>query len=198
MFNIYLFLIYLFGCVGSWLWHTGSFLGDAQVSLVVGRVGSVVGVSQLSCPNACGVPVPQPGTEFMFFALEGGFLTTGPPGKSLNLFFYWNIVELPCCVNYCCIAKWLSYIYIYIYSFAGKDWGQGEKGATEYEMVGWHHWLNGYEFEQTPGDSEGPGSLACCSPWGHKELETTEQQFFFIFFSIMVYHRILKIVDCAI
>ena len=88
MFNIYLFLIYLFGCVGSWLWHTGSFLGDAQVSLVVGRVGSVVGVSQLSCPNACGVPVPQPGTEFMFFALEGGFLTTGPPGKSLNLFFY--------------------------------------------------------------------------------------------------------------
>ena len=41
-----------------------------------------------------------------------------------------------------------------------------EKGTTEDEMVGWHHRLNGHEFEQTPGDSEGQGSLACCSPWG--------------------------------
>ena len=48
----------------------------------------------------------------------------------------------------------------------GKDWGQKEKGMTEDEIVGWHHRLNGHEFEQTPGDSEGQGSLACCSPWG--------------------------------
>ena len=48
----------------------------------------------------------------------------------------------------------------------GKDWGQEEKGATEDEMVGWHHRLNGQEFEQTLGDSEGQGSLVCCSPWG--------------------------------
>ena len=41
-------------------------------------------------------------------------------------------------------------------------------------MVGWHHRLNGHEFEQALGDSEGPGSLACCSPWGHKESDTTE------------------------
>ena len=41
-------------------------------------------------------------------------------------------------------------------------------------MVGWHHQLNGHEFEQTLGDSEGQGSLACCSPWGCKELDTTE------------------------
>ena len=41
-------------------------------------------------------------------------------------------------------------------------------------MVGWHHRLNGHEFEQTPGDGEGQGSLACCSPWGHKELDMTE------------------------
>ena len=47
---------------------------------------------------------------------------------------------------------------------AGKDWGQGEKWATEDEMVGWHHWLNGHEFEQTLRDSEGQGRLACCSP----------------------------------
>ena len=55
----------------------------------------------------------------------------------------------------------------------GKDWGQEEKGTTEDEMVGWHHRLNGHEFEQTPGDSEGQGILLYCSPWGHKESDTT-------------------------
>ena len=58
---------------------------------------------------------------------------------------------------------------------AGKDWRQEEKGMTEDEMVGWYHWLNGPDFEQTLGDSEGQGSLACCSPWGCKELNTTER-----------------------
>ena len=58
---------------------------------------------------------------------------------------------------------------------AGKDWGQEENGVTEDEMVGWHHWLNGHEFEQTPGDGEGQGILECCSLWGHKESDTTEQ-----------------------
>ena len=57
---------------------------------------------------------------------------------------------------------------------AGKDWRQEEKGLTEDEMVRWHHQLNGQEFEQTPGVGGGQGSLACCSPWGHKELDTTE------------------------
>ena len=57
---------------------------------------------------------------------------------------------------------------------AGKDWGQEERGVTEDEMVGWHHPLNGHEFEQTPGDSEGQGSLAYCCPWGCKESDTTE------------------------
>ena len=57
---------------------------------------------------------------------------------------------------------------------AGKDWRQEEKGMTEDEMVGWHHRLNGHEFEQAPGDGEGQGSLACCSPWGRKESDTTE------------------------
>ena len=58
---------------------------------------------------------------------------------------------------------------------AGKDWGREEKGMTEDEMVGWHHLLNGHEFEQTPGDSVEQRSLACCSPWGHRELDTIEQ-----------------------
>ena len=58
-------------------------------------------------------------------------------------------------------------------SDAGKDWGQEEKGVTEDEMVGWHQWLNGHEFEQTPGDSKGQGSLVCCSSWGYKESDMT-------------------------
>ena len=57
---------------------------------------------------------------------------------------------------------------------AGKDWRQEEKGVTEDEMVRWYHWLNGHEFEQTLGDGERQGSLACCSPRGCKELDTTE------------------------
>ena len=52
---------------------------------------------------------------------------------------------------------------------ARKDRGQEEKGTTEDEMAGWHHRCNGREFEHTPGDGEGQGGLACCSPWGHKE-----------------------------
>jgi len=55
----------------------------------------------------------------------------------------------------------------------GKAEGRRRRGATEDEMVGEHHRLNGHEFEQTPGDSEGQGSLACCSPWGHKESDMT-------------------------
>jgi len=54
-----------------------------------------------------------------------------------------------------------------------KDWGQEEKGEAEDETVGWYHWLNGHEFEQTPGDSEGQGSLACCSAWGCRESDST-------------------------
>ena len=57
---------------------------------------------------------------------------------------------------------------------AGKDWGRKEKGAKEDKVVGWHHWLNGYEFEQTLGDGDGQGSLVCCSPWGHKESDVTQ------------------------
>ena len=57
---------------------------------------------------------------------------------------------------------------------AGKDWGQEEKGTTEDEMVGWHHWLDGHEFEQAPRVGDGQGSLVCCSPWGRKELDMTE------------------------
>ena len=58
---------------------------------------------------------------------------------------------------------------------AGKDWRQEEKGTTEDKMVWWHHQLNGHEFEQALGVGDGQGSLVCCSPWGRKELDTTER-----------------------
>ena len=60
-------------------------------------------------------------------------------------------------------------------SDAGRDWGQKEKGTTEDEMAGWHLWLDGREFEWTPGDGDGQGSLVCCDLWGHKESDTTER-----------------------
>ena len=56
----------------------------------------------------------------------------------------------------------------------GKDGGQEEKGTTEEEMAGWHHWLDGRESEWTPGVGDGQGGLACCDSWGHKELDMTE------------------------
>ena len=58
---------------------------------------------------------------------------------------------------------------------AGRDWGQEEKGTTEDEMAGWHHWLNGRESEWTPGVGDGQGGLACCHSCGRKESDTTER-----------------------
>ena len=76
---------------------------------------------------------------------------------------------------------------------AGKDWGQEEKGATEDEMVGWHHRLNGQKFKQTPGDSEGQGSLACCSksmelPRIRQDLMTEQQQQIMLFKEYILTH----------
>jgi len=58
---------------------------------------------------------------------------------------------------------------------AGKDWRREEKRATEDEMIGWHYWLDGHEFEQALGVGDVQGSLACCSLWGHKDSDMTEQ-----------------------
>ena len=58
---------------------------------------------------------------------------------------------------------------------AERDWGQEEKGMTEDEMAGWHHWFDGLESEWTPGVGDGQGGLACSNSWGHKELDTTKR-----------------------
>ena len=60
-------------------------------------------------------------------------------------------------------------------SDTGRDWGQEEKGTTEDEMAGWHHWLDGHEFQWTPRVGDGQRGLACCDSWGRKESDTTEQ-----------------------
>ena len=60
-------------------------------------------------------------------------------------------------------------------SDAGRDWGQKEKGTTEDEMAGWHHWLYGHESQWTPGVCDGQGGLVCCNSWGHKESDMTER-----------------------
>ena len=67
------------------------------------------------------------------------------------------------------VKNWLSWKD----SDAGKDWRQEDKGTTEDDMVGWHHLLDGHEFEQALGVGDGQGSLSCCSPWGRKESDTT-------------------------
>ena len=66
---------------------------------------------------------------------------------------------------------------------AGKDWGQEQKGITEDETVGWHHWLNGHEFKQAPEVGDGHGSLAYCSSSGHKQSNKSERlSWIFIWF----------------
>ena len=72
------------------------------------------------------------------------------------------------------LATWFEELTHWKRPDVGKDWSQG-KGMTEDEMVGWHHWVNGHEFEQALGVVDGQGSLVCCSPWGCKESDMTEQ-----------------------
>ena len=71
-------------------------------------------------------------------------------------------------------ATWCEELTHWKYPDAGKEWRQEEKETTEDEMVGWQHWLDRHEFEQTLGTGDGQGSLECCSPWGLKESDMTE------------------------
>ena len=82
---------------------------------------------------------------------------------------------------------------------AGRDWGQEEKGTTEDDMAGWHHPLNGREFEWTLGVGDGQGGMACCDSWGHKESDTTQWlNWADILFQILFYIGYCKILTIAI
>ena len=100
-----------------------------------------------------------------------GIQTVNPKGNQSWIFIGRTDAEVEAAVLWPLEENWLTGKY----PDAGKDWRQEEKGMTEDEMVGWHHWHNGHEFEQAQGVGDGQGSLACCSPWGHRELDTTEQ-----------------------
>ena len=83
---------------------------------------------------------------------------------------------------------------------AGKDWGQEEKGMTEDKMVGWHQWLSGHEFEQALAVSDARGSLACCSSWGHKMSDMTEQLNWTddtSIFNFLRNHHSVFLIDCT-
>ena len=73
------------------------------------------------------------------------------------------------------LATWCKELIHWKRPWCWEWWRQEETGTTEDELVGWHHWLNGHEFEQIPRVGDGLGSLACCSPQGHKESDTTER-----------------------
>ena len=78
----------------------------------------------------------------------------------------------------CCLMLFFCFFFFSLTlckTDAGRDWGQEEKGTTEDEMAGWHHWLDGRESEWTPGVGDGQGGLVCCSSWGRKESDTTER-----------------------
>ena len=95
-----------------------------------------------------------------------------PNGNQPWIFIGWTDVEVETPILWPPDVKdWL----IWKDSDAGKDLKWEEKGTTEDEMAGWHHWLDGHEFEQALGVGDGQGSLVCFSPWGHKESDTTER-----------------------
>ena len=73
----------------------------------------------------------------------------------------------------------------------GKGWRQEEKRTTEDEMIGWYHWLDGYEFEQAPEVGDGQGSLACCSPWGHSWTQLND-------WTELAAHNVLNICFCMV
>ena len=97
------------------------------------------------------------------------------PMSGSHLQRYWCNCSRLGTQNQCFIAIFLFYNALWKDSDAGSDWGQEEKGTTEDEMAGWHHWLDGREFEWTPGVGDGQEGLACCDSWGCKESDTTEQ-----------------------
>ena len=106
-----------------------------------------------------------------YFVLEYSQLTVNPKGNQSWIFIGKTDAEAEAPIPWSPDAKnWL----IGKDTNAGKDWRQEEKGATDCEMVGWHHWLDSHESEQDLGVGDGQGSLVCC--WGRKESDTTERR----------------------
>ena len=90
------------------------------------------------------------------------------------------------------LATWWEELTHWKRPWCWKDWRQEEKWTTEDNMIGWHHWWGGHLFEYVPGVGDGQGSLACCSPWGRKDLNTTEQLNWSRFSNVRLYETLLN------
>ena len=106
-----------------------------------------------------------------FLGLQGE--PTSPSKRSSVLNIHWKDWFWSWSFN--TLTTWCEELTHWKRPWCRKDWRQEEKGETEGEMIGWHHRLDGYEFEQALGVGDGQGGLACSSPWGHKELDTAER-----------------------
>ena len=118
--------------------------------------------------------------------------TTLPSRVSFSLGWFWSLPPVQCyklpsvrkstlnihwkdwCWSCNTLATWCKELTHWERPWCWEDWRQKEKGATEDEMVGWHHRLNGHGFGWTPGVGDGQAGLACCNSWGRKESDTTE------------------------
>jgi len=137
-----------------------------------------------SCPTLrdpmdCSLPGSSIHGIFQARVLEWGAITFSAIGFYVCL----NVSAiLQLCVTFSRFLWLSSFVVLYVKSWligkdsdVGRDWGQEEKGTTEDEMAGWHHWLDGREVEWTPGVGDGQGGLVCCNSWGCKESDTTER-----------------------
>ena len=117
----------------------------------------------------------QKETDRRVLSLSGTGLWYFKKGKQVSLLFCSKIHKL-ICISLNISTEYLGQCWFFGKDpDAGRDWGQEEKGTTEDEMAGWHHRLNGHEFEQTPGVGDGQGGLVCCDSWGREELDTAER-----------------------
>ena len=123
--------------------------------IILGGISKVVLLAQILFPDSEGKCTPL--TFFIVFLKY----------ESLIVLMLWNFNGLVTSTSCEELTHWKT--------DAGRDWGQEEKGTTEDEMAGWHHRLDGREFEWTPGVGDGQGGLACCDSWGRKESDTTER-----------------------
>ena len=156
---------------GFHLWPT-AVMGPGQLISKIPRVGIVVNSPPLPLFPVPGHLLSVPSTQGTQRTWCCSQLLFQRPVNMFNLYFFLHqgkMIILIITMYY--VKSWL----IGKDPDAGRDWGQEEMGMTEDEMAGWHHRLDGHEFEWTPGVGDGQGGLACCDSWCRKELDTTER-----------------------
>ena len=141
--------------------------------------------SGLPCPSPGGSSWPRDQTGISHIA--GGFFTIWAT-REVPRYIWYSFKKHACLLKHANnwdkfttahtqipLDSWLRETNQTFNNRAGRVWGQEEKGTTEDEMAGWHHWLDGHESGWTPGVGDGQGGLSCCDSWGRKESDTTER-----------------------